>query len=327
MCGASETETNVCVTVAHATGATQWKTPLDSSGPVLYAYSGVAVIVQTVYNASDELHVQLLSLSVATGEVLWNRTVDAGWYLGWGAGLVLVNTFTTPDSPAGIVALNASTGCTVWQAAFDGNWSGTDGSPDIFFAGPAVIVNFKLSHHYHALNLTSGAELWHAALADVSCPGWPGMVGAAPGTLLCAGQQSASLLNSSSGNVMWTIEGTQLCEGGSVVQVGNTPQLLFAAGGTPPNCTFMFAVDAASGRLLWEGRQDHCPLGVVSTTSEFLAVTYDYINLFNATTYDLQCQFATPLMVANQVQEAAVIDDILLLALLDGNSAMQAFWV
>jgi outer membrane protein assembly factor BamB len=329
VCGVSPAFENECCSLSQSDGAMQWRVPLGSTGPVLYAWGGAGVVVQTVYNTSDPLHVQLLTLSPITGTVLWNRTIDVGWYLGWAGDVIFVNTFASSDSQAaGVSALNSSTGETIWSAAVEGSWNVTDGRPDVFFSGSALVINFKNSNHYHAFDVLSGRMLWATALHDYSCPGWPGMVSSASDTVLCTGQQSATLLNMSTGASIWSFEGPQLCAGGSAAALGpNATQLLFSFGGVPPNCTAMFSVSAVTGQLVWEGMMSQCPLQVIASEDAFFTVQFDNVNRFNAGSFSLEYEYVTPLMVSQQVQQAAVIDSIMLLVLLDGNSAMQAFWL
>ena len=91
----------------------------------------------------------------------------------------------------------------------------------------------------------------------------------------------------------------------------------------------MFLIDSVSGQLLWEGAEQECPLEVFTVDGDLFSVQYNGINAYSGLETDLSLQrrYSTPLMVANQVQAASVINNIILLALLDGDSTLQALWV
>ena len=226
VCGASQTTIlNECCGLVQSDGSVAWRTQIASAGPVLYALSGNSLILQTFYNTSDPTQVQLLSISPLNGAVQWNRTIELGWFLGSTNNLLFVNFYDSESSLAGLSAVDASNGQTVWRRPLDGNWTVTDGRPDVFLSGDLIVVNFKNSGLYSALNMTTGQVVWITSLADGSCPGWPGMIGASAGTVLCVGQLSSAMLNITTGALLWQFGESQLCSGGSVTNVGD--KLLF----------------------------------------------------------------------------------------------------
>lgn len=251
----------------------------------------------------------LYAVDATTRNQLWKFNVKGGSYKTTSP--VVANGAVFCGTGYYVYAIDASTGAQMWRFALDISTRshGYASSPavvgGVVFVGiMGVFETATVARYFHAIEASSGAELWKFR-CDSSVSSSPAVVGG----VAYIGSLSGSVyaIDVSSGKELWRFRGVSATGGGpvssspavvgGVVYFGVYVDNLSNQYSQTLDQTYLFAVDASSGELLWKresGGAGCC--GVGSSTPAVVGGvayygSYGHLYAFNASTGSQQWKF------------------------------------
>ncbi|WP_033332247.1 PQQ-binding-like beta-propeller repeat protein [Streptomyces novaecaesareae] len=261
-------------------GAGWWARRDTARGPRLWGSAALGGRVVLPAGARQGLYASgydgsVRAIDPGSGAVLWSREIGAadpdggspGWQLadsgGWplasGDGVVCV--VSQARVQARVQVLDAASGDLRWEVALP-DWAPSAWQQDPAVGGGGVYTVHGSSLHCH--DTADGALRWS------SDPGVSGRLALAGDTVFAAGERSGLLaFDARGGERRWAQAAVGRANGAPVVERG---VVYVAQSGEGPGSATVFALDAASGQVLWRrGRMD-VPQGPLSAADRTLCL-------------------------------------------------------
>jgi outer membrane protein assembly factor BamB len=229
-----------------STGTQRWRSDVGTSAFVVAVGDGLVVLAPQ--------HGSVSAVDLSTGRPRWQVELPAGASAGRGtvdAGRVYLGASHTSegavDAPF-VLALDASTGRTIWRTTLDAATQLQPAAPVV--AGGLVVVADAPAHpgsaptsHLHALDASTGAARWRADLGSGRAAIHEQAPVVSGGTVYAASNAGHLLaLDSSSGRERWRHQSPSFVTLVAVVD----EQVLAVSGG------HVVSLDRANGRLRWQ---------------------------------------------------------------------------